>query len=48
MRGGMMGAHHELHATPASVHWGFFEAGLPPVLEIESGDESEIEIEIGW
>ena len=33
-----MGAHHELHATPASVHWGFFEAGLPPVLEIESGD----------
>lgn len=33
-----MGAHHELHATPATVHWGFFEAGLPPVLEIESGD----------
>lgn len=31
-------AHHELHAAPGTVHWGFFDASLPPVLRIRSGD----------
>jgi len=30
---------HELAASPDSVHWGYFDAALPPVLEIESGDK---------
>ena len=29
---------HQLKATPRSVHWGYFDASLPPVLEIGSGD----------
>lgn len=30
--------HHELHASPETVHWGFFDANLPPALRIDSGD----------
>jgi acetamidase/formamidase len=33
-----MGAHHELHASSKTVHWGFFDARLPPVLRVASGD----------
>ena len=33
-----MGRHHELHAGPRTVHWGIFDASLPPALEVESGD----------
>ena len=33
-----MAKHHELHSTPATVHWGSFGASIPPVLRIESGD----------
>ncbi len=29
---------HTLLATPDTVHWGYFDASLKPVLEIESGD----------
>jgi acetamidase/formamidase len=29
---------HRLEAGPESVHWGFFEAALPPLLTVESGD----------
>ena len=29
---------HDLAASPDNVHWGYFDASLPPVLEIESGD----------
>lgn len=28
-----------LEAGPQTVHWGYFDASLPPVLTIESGDE---------
>ncbi len=31
-------AHHELPSTPETVHWGYFEAARPPVLEVDSGD----------
>ncbi len=29
---------HELRATPQTVHWGYFDAALAPVLRIASGD----------
>jgi acetamidase/formamidase len=34
---------HALPATPATVHWGYFDAGLEPVLTVDSGDVVEIE-----
>ncbi|MEM9439961.1 MAG: acetamidase/formamidase family protein [Pseudomonadota bacterium] len=30
---------HDLAASPDSVHWGYFDASLPLVLEVESGDK---------
>jgi acetamidase/formamidase len=33
-----MNKHHELRAGPDTVHWGYFDATIPPVLRIESGD----------
>ena len=33
-----MSQHHELRASPQTCHWGFFDAGLNPVLTIASGD----------
>lgn len=33
-----MPRHHELKATPETVHWGYFDAGLAPVLTVQSGD----------
>jgi hypothetical protein len=33
-----MPTHHELFASPETVHWGYFDARLAPVLSIESGD----------
>jgi acetamidase/formamidase len=29
---------HVLKSTPDTVHWGFFDGSLPPVLTVESGD----------
>ena len=29
---------HRLDAGPETVHWGYFDAKLPPLLRIESGD----------
>ena len=31
-------ATHRLEASPETVHWGFFDAKLPPQLTIDSGD----------
>src|ERR1700759_828114 len=36
-------AHHHLHSSPETCHWGFFEARLKPVLTIDSGDEVTVE-----
>ena len=36
-------AHHELPANVATVHWGYFDAALEPVLSIESGDTVTIQ-----
>ena len=33
-----MSRHHEIPATPENMVWGYFDATLAPVLEIESGD----------
>jgi acetamidase/formamidase len=33
-----MSRHHDLKSSPKTVHWGTFDARLPPVLEIEPGD----------
>ena len=31
-------SHHRLDAAPETVHWGFFDATLKPLLTIDSGD----------
>ncbi|MBM3516421.1 MAG: amidase [Alphaproteobacteria bacterium] len=36
-------ARHMLTSSPTTVHWGAFDAALPPVLEIDSGDTVTIE-----
>jgi acetamidase/formamidase len=37
------GATHLLRSGPETVHWGFFDGGLAPVLEIASGERVTIE-----
>lgn len=37
------GALHELRACKDTVHWGYFDAGLSPVLRVKSGDLVRIE-----
>ena len=34
---------HHLSSTPGNVHWGLWDATLPPVLKIASGDRVTIE-----
>jgi acetamidase/formamidase len=34
---------HSLRATPKTVHWGYFDASLAPVLRVKSGDLVQIE-----
>jgi acetamidase/formamidase len=34
---------HDLPLTPAHVHWGYFDARLPPALRIASGDRVRVE-----
>jgi len=38
---------HELKASPTTVHRGFFDASLPPVLTIDSGDIVKLETATG-
>jgi len=38
-----MPSHHVLPAGPATCHWGFFDAALPPALTIASGDTVTID-----
>ena len=35
--------HHHLASTPDTVHWGWFDAALKPVLTIDSGDRVTVE-----
>jgi acetamidase/formamidase len=34
---------HELPVTPAHVHWGYYDAKVPPVLRIASGDRVNVQ-----
>lgn len=34
---------HLLQSTPDTIHWGYFDGGLPPALTIDSGDRVTIE-----
>lgn len=34
---------HELPVTPANIHWGFYDAKVPPVLRIGSGDRVNVQ-----
>ena len=34
---------HYLNPTPQTVHWGHFNASIPPVLQVESGDKVVID-----
>ena len=36
-------AHHHLKAGAGTCHWGYFDAKVPPVLTVESGDEVTID-----
>jgi acetamidase/formamidase len=38
---------HLLRSLPETVHWGFFDGSLPPVLTIDSGDRVTIECVTG-
>src|SRR5215831_1838841 len=38
---------HDLKATPATVHRGFFDASLKPVLRVNSGDLIRLETSTG-
>jgi acetamidase/formamidase len=38
-----MGTQHRLTATPETVHWGYLDAALPPVLRVKSGDRVDLE-----
>src|SRR5579862_8761385 len=29
---------HKIRATPKTVHWGYFDASLAPILKVKSGD----------
>ncbi|HET7410911.1 MAG TPA: acetamidase/formamidase family protein [Paracoccaceae bacterium] len=36
-------AHHRLPASVETIHWGYFDAGLRPVLTVASGDTVELD-----
>src|SRR6201998_821354 len=38
-----MSPHHVLRTSPDTCHWGFFDAGLKPVLNVASGDTVTID-----
>src|SRR5688572_27523988 len=38
----LLADHHTLLSTPKTVHWGYYDAAVPPVLRVRSGDTVEI------
>ena len=38
-----MSKHHTLRAGPETCHWGYFDAGLKPVLSVASGDTVSVD-----
>ncbi len=43
-----MGRTHQLLPTPETVHWGYLDGSLAPVLEVDSGDTVCVETLSGW
>jgi acetamidase/formamidase len=43
-----MTANHRLDSELKTTHWGFFDATLPHVLEVESGDTVTVDTVSGW
>lgn len=43
-----MAQHHQLDPALKTVHWGFFDAKLPHVLQVESGDTVTVDTVSGW
>lgn len=39
---------HRLDPTPETVHWGYFDATIPPRLEVDSGDTVVVDTVSGW
>jgi acetamidase/formamidase len=39
---------HTLNPTPATVHWGHFDARIPPRLTVDSGDTVLVDTVSGW
>ena len=39
---------HQLNPSLENVHWGFFDAKLPPRLTVESGDTVVVDTVSGW
>ena len=42
-KGGTTAKTHVLQSRPETIHWGFFDGGLEPVLTIDSGDRVVVE-----
>ncbi len=40
---GQGGTMHYLPLAPSNVHWGYYDASLPPVVRIRSGDWIRVE-----
>jgi len=40
--------HHDLAPNPDTVHWGYFDASLPAVMEVDPGDTITIDTVSGW
>ena len=38
-----MSQHHTVSCRPEHCHWGYFDAALPPVVTVESGDTVSID-----
>ena len=43
-----MAQHHQLDPALKTVHWGIFDAKLPHVLQVESGDTVTVDTVSGW
>ena len=43
-----MAREHRLDPSLENVHWGFFDAGLPPRLTVDSGDTVVVDTVSGW
>jgi acetamidase/formamidase len=39
---------HELIASPGTVHWGYYDAALAPILTVASGDRLQVHTESGF